>query len=137
MGEPLKGFKKVRHKVLQWSFNDAFTEGDIRAFDERVRKGLGEVPTYTCELKIDGLKIVFEYVKGKLHTAATRGDGVTGEDVTHNVRTIESVPLALAKPVNIIVEGEVWMSKEGFKKIHREREKKGSPLFLRSRVIFF
>jgi len=135
MGEPLKEFKKVRHKVPQWSFNDAFTESDIRAFDERVRKGLGEVPAYTCELKIDGLKIVFEYVKGKLHTAATRGDGVTGEDVTHNVRTIESVPLALARPVNIIVEGEVWMSKEGLKKINREREKKGEPLFANPRNV--
>src|SRR3990167_5326891 len=72
--------KKVKHAVPQWSFNDAFTEDDIRAFDERVRKFSGSVPTYDLELKIDGLKIVLTYEKGELVTAATRGDGIVGED---------------------------------------------------------
>src|SRR3989338_7567240 len=96
-GEPLPFFKKVRHKVAQWSFNDAFTPEEIREFDARVKRFLmpsfKNVSTeYVCELKIDGLKIVLEYEKGILKTAATRGDGVVGEDVTNNIRTIESVP---------------------------------------------
>ena len=92
-GEPLPQFKKVAHRVPQWSFNDAFTEGDIREFDARVRRflkseGISSAPTYTGELKIDGLKIVLTYEKGLLMTAATRGDGTVGEEVTHNLRTI-------------------------------------------------
>src|SRR3989344_7626299 len=95
-GEPLPAFKKVRHKVAQWSFNDAFSPEEMHEWDTRVKKLLGgAVPTYVCELKIDGLKIILEYEKGLLKSAATRGDGTVGEDVTHNVRTIESVPLTL------------------------------------------
>ncbi len=88
----MKEFKKVVHKVPQWSFNDAFEESDIVAFDERVKKVLKEnlggniSPSYVCELKIDGLKIVLEYEKGILIRAATRGDGTVGEDVTANVK---------------------------------------------------
>ncbi|MDO8509537.1 MAG: NAD-dependent DNA ligase LigA, partial [bacterium] len=98
-GKPLGEFKKIRHKVPQWSFNDAFSEEDMRDFDIRVRKFLKQEtgkdlqPTYATELKIDGLKIVFEYEKGLLKNAATRGDGTVGEDVTENVRTIEAAPL--------------------------------------------
>lgn len=137
-GEPLPHFKKVRHEVSQWSFNDAFTEEDIREFDARVKRflkneGISEEPTYTGELKIDGLKVVLTYEKGFLQTAATRGDGVVGEDVTHNVRTIESVPLSLARSVTCIVEGEIWMSEEGLKTINKLREKKGEPLFANPR----
>src|ERR1700722_17598928 len=113
-GAPLPQFRKVKHEIEQWSFNDAFSPEDLREFDTRVKKLLkvrfdDAQPTYACELKIDGLKIVFTYEKGLLKTAATRGDGVVGEDVTHNVRTIESVPLSLTRPVDITVEGEVWM----------------------------
>src|SRR3989338_821097 len=113
-GKPLPGFKKVRHKVAQWSFNDAFSREEMHEFDARVKRFLSAsggraVPdvAYFCELKIDGLKIVFEYQKGILTTAATRGSGEVGEDVTQNIRTIESVPLSLERPVDIIVEGEV------------------------------
>lgn len=135
-GEPLKEFKKVTHKVTQWSFNDAFNEDDIRAFHDRVVRALdGVVPTYTCELKIDGLKIVLEYEKGILKTAATRGNGVVGEDVTMNVRTIESVPLKLKRPVDILVEGEVWMSKKHFAALNKERAKLGEPLFANPRNV--
>lgn len=138
-GEPLPQFKKVTHKVPQWSFNDAFTEEDIRAFDERVKKvlkaelGSAVNPTYICELKIDGLKVVFEYEKGFLKNAATRGDGRVGEDVTHNVRTIESVPLKLNQPINVIAEGEVWLSKSQLEKINKERKKNDEPLFANPR----
>lgn len=137
-GEPLPQFKKVRHTVPQWSFNDAFTEEHMREFDLRVKrflkgKGIDAAPSYTCELKIDGLKVVLTYEKGFLTTAATRGNGVVGEDVTHNVRTIESVPLVLARKVSCIVEGEVWMSEEVLKAINRERKKKGEPEFANPR----
>lgn len=117
-GAPLKGFSKVHHKVPQWSFNDVFSPDELREFDVRVRRMLGgsETPSYTTELKIDGLKVILEYERGILVRAATRGDGTVGEDVTANVRTIEAVPLALTEPVNVIVEGEVYMSKSQFER---------------------
>ncbi|MFA6408059.1 MAG: NAD-dependent DNA ligase LigA [Candidatus Paceibacterota bacterium] len=132
-GAPLPFLKKVRHAVPQWSFNDAFTEGDIRSFDERVRKVSNAEPTYDLELKIDGLKIVLTYKEGVLTTAATRGDGVVGEDVTHNIRTIASVPYRLARPIDLIAEGEVYLSRSGFKKLNELREKAGEPLFANPR----
>ena len=133
-GQPETSFKKVLHKVAQWSFNDAFNPDDIRDFDARVRRMLGgKTPTYTLELKIDGLKVVLTYEKGILKTAATRGDGVVGEDVTHNVRTILSVPLQLERPADIIVEGEVWMSEQMLKEINKARQKAGEPEFANPR----
>lgn len=132
------GLKKVRHAVPQWSLDDAFTEADLRAFDERVRRtllkaGSSEEPSYSCELKIDGLHIVLTYEKGELITAVTRGDGVVGEDVTHNIRTIKSIPETLSSPASIIVEGEVYLSRSGFAKLNIEREKKGEALFANPR----
>ena len=132
-GQALEKFGKVTHKVPQWSFNDAFTAEDFRAFDARVRTGLGRASSYSAELKIDGFKIVLTYKEGKLITAATRGDGQVGEDVTANVRTIKAVPLALNQPVNVIVEGEIWLSKKEFARINKEREKAGEPTFANPR----
>lgn len=137
-GEPLPAFKKVRHVIEQWSLNDAFTPDDIRDFDARVKRFLKDLfpearPTYVCELKIDGLKVVLTYEKGRLVTAATRGDGVYGEDVTHNVRTIESVPLVLERPVDCIVEGEIWLPEKELSRINKEREVNGEPLFANPR----
>lgn len=132
-GAPLPFLKKVRHAVPQWSFNDAFTEEDIRAFDERVRKVYGAPPTYALELKIDGLKIVLTYQKGELVTAATRGDGIMGEEVTHNIRTIASVPQQLVRPIDIIVEGEVYLTRSGFEKLNALRQTQGEPLFANPR----
>lgn len=139
-GKPLPGFKKVRHKVAQWSLNDAFTSEDIREFDARVKRFLKPVfpdalPTYMCELKIDGLKVVLTYEKGRLQTAATRGDGTIGEDVTHNVRTIESVPLVLERPVDAIVEGEVWMGEKHLKALNTLRGAAGEPPFANPRNV--
>ncbi len=140
-GKPLPNLKKVRHAVAQWSFNDVFSEEELRAFDERVKRGLasqfGKVTTvaYTCELKIDGLKIVSTYEKGILVTSATRGDGTIGEDVTHNVRTIQSMPLSLPRPVDIVVEGEVWMGKKSLVTLNKRREKEGEPLFANPRNV--
>ncbi len=145
-GEPNPSFKKVKHKIRQWSFNDAFSEEEIREFDARIKrmltKGLvdqvsklGTKPTYTCELKIDGLKIILTYEKGLLKTAATRGNGKVGEDVTMNVRTIESVPLRLKKDIDIIVEGEIWLSKSEFERINKKRAKENEPLFANPRNV--
>lgn len=138
-GEPLPEFEKVPHTVTQWSFNDAFDEEEVRAFDERVRKnivaefGASAVYSYTAELKIDGLKVVLTYENGLLKTAATRGDGRVGEDVTMNVRTIESVPLSLRKPIDCVVEGEVWMGKKGLKQLNARRKKQNEAEFANPR----
>ena len=148
-GKPLDKFAKVIHKARQWSFGDAFTEEEIRDFDERVKRMLEkEFPAtsrfnlatrlnldvaYACELKIDGFKIVLTYENGVLKTAATRGDGVAGEDVTQNIKTVESVPLKLEKPINIVVEGEIWMSKNEFERLNKEQKKKGLPPFANPR----
>lgn len=133
VGEALPALRKVRHAVPQWSFNDAFSQEEIRSFDERVRKGSGSMPTYDLELKIDGLKIVFTYEKGMLVSAATRGDGEVGEDVTHNIRTIREIPERLARPINLIVEGEVYLTRSGFSKLNALREREGKPLFANPR----
>lgn len=138
-GEPLPEFKKVRHVVPQWSLNDAFSPEEVREFDARVKRFLvqGGVndpkPTYTCEHKIDGLHIVLTYEKGELKTAVTRGDGVVGEDVTLNVRTIESVPLKLHQPVDIIVEGEVWMAKHTLEELNKKQKAAGEEPFANPR----
>ena len=130
-GKPLDRFEKVEHKVQQWSFEDIFNVEETHEFDERMgrmlEKELGRrvSPKYLVELKIDGLKVVLEYQKGILKTAATRGDGRIGEDVTENVKTIEAIPLKLNKPVDVIVEGEIYLSKKNFERINRELEKKG------------
>lgn len=134
-GEVLEKFEKVAHRVPQWSFNDAFNEDDIRAFDERVKRLLKVSPEYIVELKIDGLKTVLTYENGVLKTGATRGDGRVGEDVTHNIRTIASIPERLKKPVSIIVEGEIWMGKSVLARINKEREKRGEELFANPRNV--
>ncbi|MES2953589.1 MAG: NAD-dependent DNA ligase LigA [Patescibacteria group bacterium] len=140
-GEPLPKFEKVQHEVPQWSFDDAFSPDDMRAFDLRVknflrRAGIADPkPTYVCELKIDGFKIVLTYEKGALKTAATRGNGKVGENVTANVRTIESIPLTLEEKVDVIVEGEVWMSKNAFQALNRIQDKKGLPKYANPRNV--
>jgi DNA ligase (NAD+) len=139
-GKPLDKFEKVVHQVTQWSFDDAFNQEDIQNWEERnlnyLAKEIGHRPTdleYVCELKIDGLHIVLTYEKGKLKTAATRGDGKVGENVTQNIRTILSVPLKLKESLGVIVEGEVWMDKKMLEKINQEREKNTEPLFANPR----
>lgn len=120
-------FNKVIHKISMLSLGNVFNEEEIRLFDERIRKE--DNPEYVCELKIDGLAISLTYEKGILVRGATRGDGVTGEDITENVRTIKSIPLVLNKEIDIEVRGEIYMSKASLAKLNEEREKKGEPLF--------
>ncbi len=141
-GGPLPYFEKVTHTVRQWSFNDAFSESDIIEFDERVKRFIKKETgndvshvDYTCELKIDGLKIVLTYHNGLLTTAATRGDGVIGEDVTQNIKTIQSIPLRLSEDRDIVVEGEVYMPLSQFETINREQKKLGLELYANPRNI--
>lgn len=133
-GKPLEKFKKIKHKVAQWSFNDAFSEKEMRDFDDRMKRELGrENIDYTAELKIDGMHVILTYKKGILETGATRGDGKVGEDVTQNLRTIESIPLRIKEPIDIVVEGEVFMQKSIFENLNKEREKKGEIPFANPR----
>ena len=126
-GEPLAAFKRVTHREPMISLADAFSEGDLRDFHRRVTSVVGDQVEYVVELKIDGLAISLTYENGILVTAATRGDGLVGEDVTHNVKTIKSVPLRINPPSGkfpsvIEVRGEIYLPKEGFKKLNEERE---------------
>lgn len=134
-GVVLDELKKVTHQVSQWSLNDAFSEEEMHAFGERVSRELAKEvgeeirPTYCAELKIDGLHVILTYEKGELRTAATRGDGVVGEDVTHNIRTISSIPQKLRTPRSIVVEGEVYMTRSGFDELNKKRKESGEPVF--------
>ncbi len=138
-GKALEKFAKIEHKVRQWSFGDAFSEEDITEFNERVNRFLkkdihGDIE-YVCELKIDGLKVVIEYQNGLLFKAATRGDGMVGEDVTHNIRTIHSIPLKLDHDIDIIVEGEVLITKTNFEALNKIQKKSNLPPYANPRNI--
>ena len=131
-GQVLDEFKKVTHTIPMMSLSNVFNESEIVTFDSRIRKE-GFNPRYVCELKIDGLSVSLHYEKGKLVTAATRGDGVTGEDITANAKTIKTIPLKLNKEIDIEVRGEIYMSKKVLDKLNKEREKEGKPLFQNAR----
>jgi len=137
-GTPLKTFQKVKHVMRQWSFDDVFDFDELKAWDERInrmleKEGVYRKEGYVCELKIDGLKAVLTYENGIFKQGATRGDGEVGEDVTENLRTIGSIPLTLARPVDMIVVGEVWLSKNEFERINEGRKKNNEPLFANPR----
>ncbi len=138
-GEPLKEFVKVRHELRQFSYDDAFDFDELKKWDEKARnfirkEGLqNEKVEYCCELKIDGLKIVLTYENGKLIRGATRGDGTIGEDVTSNVKTIQSIPLELKQKINITAVGEAWIGKKDLVKINKIREIQGETLYANTR----
>lgn len=137
-GEPLPSFRKVVHRLPMMSLADAFDEGELREFHRRVTDTVGNDVEYVVELKIDGLAVSLTYIDGLLQTAATRGDGVVGEDVTHNVKTIRSVPLKIDFPNGkgpsiIEVRGEVYLPRDGFEKLNEERENMGLPVFANPR----
>lgn len=127
-GEVISEFKKVEHKIGMFSISDVFNESEIVAFDERIRKEFPN-PSYVCELKIDGLAVSLQYEKGILKRAATRGNGLVGEDITHNVKTIGTIPLRLNKPVDIEVRGEIYMPLKAFNELNEKRLKNGEPTF--------
>ncbi len=135
----LDTFKKVPHPVRQWSLGDVFSLEDLYAWEEKNMRYMRKHHiddkdiTYCTEVKIDGLKIILTYSDGVLQTAATRGDGRIGEDVTHNVRTIQSVPLQLSQPIDLVVVGEVWLPETELRRINRERTKAGDVPFANAR----
>lgn len=126
-GKIIEGFEKVTHKIPMMSLSDVFSESEVIAFDERIKKE-GISPKYMCELKIDGLSVSLLYEKGKLVRAATRGDGTTGEDITHNATTIKVIPLKLKEEVDIEVRGEIFMNKKTLEELNKKRKEKGEPL---------
>jgi len=136
-GRPAAGFAEVEHLQPMLSLDNAYNEEDLRAFDDRVRKGLGlELsPAYVAELKIDGLSIALTYDDGRLVRGATRGDGVRGEDVTHNVRTVRAIPLSLrgGPGGRVEIRGEVYLPKKNFERINKEQEEAGEPLYANAR----
>ena len=137
-GEPLEGFATARHAVPMLSIDNTYSAEELKAFDERVRKGLDSSDyNYAVELKIDGLAISLRYERGKLVTAATRGDGEMGDDVTTNVRTIKAVPLMLLGtkkiPDVLEVRGEVYMPTKAFVELNKIREDAGEPVFANPR----
>ena len=131
-GQVVDKFEKVTHDTPMLSFDDIFNEDEIVLFDERIRKACPNA-CYTLEPKMDGLSGSLLYEKGVLVRAATRGDGVIGENITHNVKTIKSVPLKLNKPIDIEVRGEIYMSKKSFEKCNEQKKKDNEPLFANPR----
>lgn len=131
-GEVIDEFRKVVHEVPMMSLSNVFNEEEIIAFDERVKKEIPN-PKYIVELKIDGLSVSLKYKNGHLIMGATRGDGVTGEDITHNVKTIKSIPLELKEKIDVEVRGEIYMKKSTFEKINEEKKKKNEELFANPR----
>lgn len=135
--EPLKEFASVAHEVPMLSLSNAFTEEELAAFDRRARERLGvDEVEYEAEPKLDGLAVSLLYEQGALVRAATRGDGTTGEDVTQNVRTVESVPLRLLvkRPPRLLeVRGEVFMTHEGFSRLNETQRDRGEKTFVNPR----
>ena len=138
---PGGSFGKVAHQRPMLSLGNVFDEDELRAFDARVRRGLGFAPApemvpelcYVAELKIDGLAISLRYQRGRFVQGATRGDGTTGEDVTANLRTISVLPERLSEPATVEVRGEVFMPKAEFARINAEREEAGLPTYANPR----
>ena len=134
---PLSEFPEVTHELPMLSLDNVFSDEELLAFDKRIRERLGRAEIhYTAEVKLDGLAISLLFRHGKLVRAATRGDGTSGEDVTANVRTIRSIPLALrlsGHPTQLEVRGEVFMSKSGFEKLNEKQQERGEKLFANPR----
>lgn len=130
-GEVIEEFKKIVHEKPMLSLSNVFNEEEIRLFDNRIKKEV--IPNYVCELKIDGLSVSLLYKNGKLVRGATRGDGIAGEDITHNVKTIKTIPLVLPKPIDIEVRGEIYMSKKSFNKLNEIRKANGEELLANPR----
>jgi len=139
-GEILKDFKKVKHEVRQWSFDDVFDFDELKKWEEKVKRMIekelslkDEKLEYCLELKIDGLKVILTYKGCEFVQGATRGDGQVGENVTENLKTIKSIPFFLQEKVDAIVVGEAWMNKKELEKINEERKKDGEQIFANTR----
>lgn len=127
-GEIISEFEKVTHKVPMMSLGNVFNEEEIREFDEKISKMFKNYE-YVCELKIDGLAFNIEYENGEFKRASTRGNGIVGEDITHNVKTIKTIPHMLKDKIDIEVRGEIYMSKKRFEKLNQKQKEKGEGEF--------
>ncbi len=127
-GEVIAEFEKVYHETPMMSLSNVFNEEEIILFDERIKKEFNN-PKYVCELKIDGLSVSLVYKDGILTTAATRGNGIVGENITHNVKTIKSIPLKLKANIDLDVRGEIYMAKDSFLALNKIREENNETLF--------
>ena len=137
-GEAIAGFTQVRHEIAMLSLSKVFNEADLQSFELRLKKRLDTESSikYSCEPKVDGIAVSLLYRDGLLVRAATRGDGATGEDITHNVRMIDSIPLQLkSQKKNTVIEirGEIFLDKNGFKKLNQTSEKEGGKIFVNPR----
>lgn len=133
-GMVVEDFNKIEHKTPMMSLGDVFDFEELKAFDKRIRESLNdENIEYICELKIDGLAMSLMYENGKLVYGATRGNGVIGEEVTHNIRTIKSIPLTIKDTSNIEMRGEVYMPKSSLERLNKQRLENGEPLFANCR----
>ena len=134
-GKPLEGFNQVEHTVKMESLQDVFSKEELFSFDERVKNALGEEKyEYVTEMKIDGLSVSLEYRDGYFFRGSTRGDGLVGEDITENLKTVKTIPLKLKETLPYLeVRGEVYMPKASFEELNKVREEKGEPLFANPR----
>ncbi|HUG92963.1 MAG TPA: NAD-dependent DNA ligase LigA, partial [Planctomycetaceae bacterium] len=136
-GEPIEGFESVRHRVPMLSIENAFDEGEVREFDRRVRKLLGEKPVeYTVEYKVDGVALALTYEDGRFVRAVTRGNGFEGDDITANARTIGGVPLRLettSPPRVLEVRGEAYITNSDFAHLQAEQQRRGVQVYANPR----
>lgn len=134
-GEVVDTFNKIKHKRMMLSLSNAFNDEELEDFDKRIKEALGtnDEIEYICELKIDGLAMSIEYVDGKINYGATRGNGIEGEEVTHNIKTIKSIPLNVNDTRTFEVRGEVYMPKKSFEKLNKKRKENGEQLFANTR----
>lgn len=139
-GQPLAKFQKVKHKTRQWSFDDVFDFSELQKWEEKIKRMIeknallqNEKLEYIAEIKIDGLKIILNYEDGIFAGGATRGDGIIGEDVTENIKTVYSVPLKLTSSIDLVAVGECWLSKSELERINNVRKIKKEALFANSR----
>lgn len=126
-GEVIDSFKKINHKIRMFSLSNVFNEEEVRDFADKINKSNNR-QEYMCELKIDGLSVSLVYENGILVSGATRGDGITGEDITHNVKTIKNIPHKLNEPIDIEVRGEIYMNKATLIRLNEERKRNNEPL---------
>ncbi|MEE0881454.1 MAG: NAD-dependent DNA ligase LigA, partial [Turicibacter sp.] len=131
-GAVLEGFNKIEHEKPMLSLGNAFNEGDLRDFDARIKKVSPHI-SYVCELKIDGLAVTLHYANGQFVQGATRGDGVVGEDISENLKTIQTIPLHIPYDEPLEVRGEVYMSKATLEKLNKQRANNGEELFANPR----
>lgn len=132
-GPVLSGFQKKTHEIPMLSLGDVFSKEELVTFDQRLEKAVGKKQHYSCELKIDGLAISLIYRNGKFVEGSTRGNGIIGENITENLKTIKAIPLRLSEPVSLEVRGECYMPKKAFAALNEKREAQGKPIFANPR----